>query len=125
MMRNFILTIHIITSFVACVVTLWVLIRGLLGYFGKVKLKKRDVKLPLVATVLLYFQLLFGTLLYIAYMITYSRGEIGLASNASTASRFWAVEHFILMVFTLVISHIGWIFAKSCKTPIIIFRTYP
>ena len=121
-MRNFILILHIITSIVACVITAIVLIRGIGGLLKKIQLSKKDVQLPLLATILLYFQLVLGTILFVMYMVEYSSGEIEVYQNQVVKGRFWALEHFILMVFTLVISHIGWVFAKNNHTPELIFK---
>ncbi len=121
-MRNAILTLHIISSILALAVTLVIVIRAFLGLLHKVKLSPKDVKFPLMVTLLLYFQLLLGSILYVLYIIDYSKGEIDMLAEASTGSRFWAVEHFILMVFTLVVAHIGWIFARNGKTPQLIFK---
>jgi len=121
-MRNTILTLHIISSIVALIITLAILIRSLLGVFKKVKLTAKDVKFPFITTLLLYFQLLLGSILYVFYILDYSNGKIDMLAEASTGSRFWAVEHFILMVFTLVVAHIGWIFARNGKTPQLIFK---
>ena len=121
-MRNAILTLHIISSIVAFSITLLIVIRALLGILNKVKLSARDVKFPFVATLLLYFQLLLGSILYVFYIVDYNKGKIDMLAEASIGSHFWAVEHFILMVFTLVIAHIGWIFARNGKTPQLIFK---
>lgn len=121
-MRSFILILHIITSIMACLVTGVILIRAIGGISKRIQLSKKDVQLPLIATILLYLQLILGSALFIMYMLEYSSGEINMYQNQVLRGRFWAVEHFVLMVFTLVISHIGWIFAKSHHTPRLIFR---
>lgn len=121
-MRDFILILHIISSILAFATTLYIVIRAISGLAGKLSLSKKDIKLPLFATLLLYLQLILGTALFIFYMIKYSNGEIDLHQNRVIHGRFWAVEHFVLMVFTLVISHIGWVFARNNRTPRIIFK---
>jgi len=121
-MRNAILTLHIISSIMALAVTLVIIIRAFLGVFNKVKLTAKDVRFPFIATLLLYFQLFLGSILYVFYIIDYSHGAIDMLAEASSGSRFWAVEHFIMMVFTLVVAHIGWIFARNGKTPKLIFQ---
>lgn len=121
-MRNVILTLHIISSILALAITLVIIIRALLGVFNKLELNVTDVRFPFIATLLLYLQLVLGSILYVFYIIDYSNGAIDMLAEASTGSRFWAVEHFILMVFTLVVAHIGWIFARNGKTPKLIFK---
>ncbi len=121
-MRELILILHIITSVMACILTGIILVRGVGGLYFQFKIKKMDVQLPFYATMLLYMQFILGTILFIMYMIEFSSGEFNVYQNQMVKGRFWAVEHFILMVFTLVISHIGWIFAKSNHTPKLIFK---
>ncbi len=121
-MRDFILVLHIITSVIAGILTGVILIRAAGGMLNRILLSKRDIQLPFVATLLLYFQLILGSTLFIIYMLDYGSGEVNLYENQVMSGRFWAVEHFILMVFTLVVSHIGWVFAKSNHTPRLIFK---
>lgn len=122
MTRNLILILHIITSTLACLVTLVIVLRAIYGLRKKAAITIWDIKLPLLATILLYIQLALGTALFIFYMVDYSHGHIDLLKRTELRSRFWAVEHFILMVFTLVVSHIGWIFARKSKQSIIIYK---
>ncbi|TRX72236.1 hypothetical protein [Carboxylicivirga sp. M1479] len=121
-MKGFILILHIITSIMAFIITGIILFRAIGGLLKKYELKQLDVKLPFVATILLYLQFVLGTILFIMYMVEFSSGEVNVYQNQVLKGRFWAVEHFILMVFTLVVSHIGWIFAKSNHTPRLIFK---
>lgn len=121
-MKGFILILHIITSIMAFIITGIILFRAIGGLLKKYELKQSDIKLPFVATLLLYLQFVLGTILFIMYMVEFSSGEVSVYQNQVLKGRFWAVEHFILMVFTLVVSHIGWIFAKSNHTPRLIFK---
>lgn len=121
-MRNTILILHIVTSFLACIITIVIVARAILGLTKKKKIAHWDISLPLWTTIFLYIQLALGTALFIFYMIDYANGEIDLLKKSALRSRFWAVEHFILMVFTLVVSHIGWIFAKNGKTPSLLYK---
>ncbi|MCU4166029.1 hypothetical protein [Carboxylicivirga caseinilyticus] len=122
MIRNGILIFHIITSILACLVTLVIVFRAIVGLTKKADVTGLDVRLPLWVTVLLYIQLALGTALFVFYMVDYTHGEIDLLKRTELRSRFWAVEHFILMVFTLVVSHIGWIFARQSKQSVIIYK---
>ncbi|MCU4176305.1 hypothetical protein [Carboxylicivirga sp. N1Y90] len=121
-MRNAILILHIVTSILACIVTMVIVTRAIIGLIKKKSVSKFDVSMPLWTTVLLYVQLALGTALFIFYMVDYANGEIDLLKKSALRSRFWAVEHFILMVFTLVVSHIGWVFAKNGKTPSLLYK---
>nr|WP_321450072.1 hypothetical protein [uncultured Carboxylicivirga sp.] len=122
MIRTIILILHIITSILACLVTCIIVFRAAYGLIKKTDVSDWDVKLPQWVTLLLYVQFILGSTLFIFYMIDYTHGQIDLMKRTELRSRFWAVEHFILMVFTLVISHIGWIFARQSKNSIIIYK---
>lgn len=121
MIKSSILILHIITSVLACVITCIIFYRSLIGLVKKKNATKWDVKLPFWTTIILYGQFALGTTLFVFYMIDYNNGNIDLVKNSDFGSRFWAVEHFILMVFTVVMSHIGWIFARNSRTPKLIF----
>lgn len=121
-MRELILILHIITSLLACIVSGIILVRAIGGLLKRFVLNKWDVKLPFIATMLLYLQFVLGTFLFVMYMIEFGSGDIEIYQQQVVKGRFWAVEHFVLMVFTLVMSHIGWVFAKSNHTPHLIFK---
>lgn len=121
-MRELILILHIISSLLACIITGVILVRAIGGLLKRFILNKLDVQLPFIATLLLYLQFVLGTFLFIMYMVEFGSGDIEVYKQQVVKGRFWAVEHFILMVFTLVMSHIGWVFAKSNHTPRLIFK---
>ncbi|WP_430810591.1 MULTISPECIES: hypothetical protein [unclassified Carboxylicivirga] len=121
-MRELILIVHIVASVIAAIITGIILVRAILGLYRGMPLTKAEVRLPLVATILLYGQFVLGTILFILYMLEFGSGQVNMYQDQMVKGRFWAVEHFILMVFTLVISHIGWLFAKNNHTPRLIFK---
>ncbi len=121
-MRELVLILHIISSLLACLVTGTILVRAIGGLLNRIALNKLEVRLPFVATLLLYLQFVLGTFLFIMYMLEFGSGEVTTYAKQVVKGRFWAVEHFILMVFTLVMSHVGWVFAKSNHTPRLIFK---
>ncbi|WP_439181732.1 hypothetical protein [Carboxylicivirga taeanensis] len=121
-MRELVLIAHIVTSFVAGIITGIILVRAIGGLLQRVSLSKKDVQLPFLATLLLYLQFILGTFLFVMYMLEFGSGEVAIYEEQMIKGRFWAVEHFILMVFTLVMSHVGWVFARSNHTPGLIFK---
>lgn len=122
MIRDGILILHIITSILAGLITLIIVFRATVGLIKKKEALTWDVKLPFWTTMLLYVQLALGTVLFVFYMIDYANGAIDMGRINELRGRFWAVEHFFLMVFTLVISHIGSVFARSSKISRHIFQ---
>jgi hypothetical protein len=121
-MREFILRLHIVSSTVLGLMALLLVVRSFFGYWRKRNLTKMDEKLPLWVLIMLYVQLFLGGVLYLYLLTDYSGSDLSAYALRRYNMRFWAVEHFILMAFTLVISHIGWVFARNCKTPEIIFK---
>ena len=90
--------------------------RSLFGVFGKVNFSTfHDIKLPIVAVIFLYLELILGVLLYAIYI---NKLEIFITqanANAYFSARFWAVEHAILMLFAIIFGHLGLVYAKNLK----------
>ncbi len=122
MIQSIILISHIVSSILAGIITFIIIYRAIAGLAFKKEADTWDLKLPGWTTMLLYIQFALGTILFVFYMIDYANGTIDLLQGTGLRRRFWPVEHFILMVFTLVISHIGWIFARNSKISKLIFK---
>ena len=121
-MRNFLLVIHIVSSLLAFMLTLALVFRSYVALRKKLPLKKIDTTYPLWIVVLLYIQLILGFILFYYLINDYGANEERIASNGRYWMRFWAVEHFTLMIFTVVLAHIGYIYNKNSKTPQLIYK---
>ena len=90
--------------------------RSLFGVLGKVNFSAfHDIKLPIIAVIFLYLELILGVLLYAIYI---NKLEILISqsnANAYFAARFWAVEHAILMLFAIIFGHLGLVYAKNLQ----------
>ena len=90
--------------------------RSLFGVFGKVNFSVfHDIKLPIVAVIFLYLELILGVLLYAIYI---NKLEVLITqenANAYFSARFWAVEHAILMLFAIIFGHLGLVYAKNLQ----------
>ena len=89
---------------------------SLLGVFGKVNFSTfHDIKLPIIAVISLYLELILGILLYAIYV---NKLEVLITqenANAYFSARFWAVEHAILMLFAIIFGHLGLVYAKNLE----------
>jgi len=115
-MSELILKLHILSSIIPSILTLIIIFRSIKGIMLKNEIRSIDQKLPLFVLVFLYLQLALGILLYFIHIDDYS--QIENADQAVTAinTRFWALEHFLMMFFALVLSHIGFIYSKNLKS---------
>ena len=100
---------HIVFSSLFTIVSIVVLYRSVQGFRLPGAYTRFDRIVALNYLVLLYIQLVLGLLLYFVLVDKTS-------PNAEEASlRFWALEHFVIMMFALFLSQIGWILIKNSK----------
>jgi hypothetical protein len=72
----------------------------------------------LIFTITLDLQLLLGLLLYVALSpITSAIFDNFGAAMRDPAARFWAVEHVSLMLFAVIIAHVGRVLARKAAAP--------
>jgi len=90
--------------------------RSVFGLFGKVNFSVfQDIKLPIIAVIFLYLELILGFLLYAIYINKLEFLITQANANAYFSARFWAVEHAILMLFAIIFGHLGLVYAKNLK----------
>jgi len=113
-MYSAILISHIVISILLILLAIYIVIRSLFGVFGKVNFSVfQDIKLPIVAVIFLYLELILGILLYAIYINKLE--TLITQANATTyfSARFWALEHAILMMFAIIFGHLGLVYAKN------------
>ena len=96
------------------ILSIYVLVRSIFGMVGKVSFSTfHDIKLPIIAVICLYLELILGILLYAIYINKLE--TLITQANATTyfSARFWAVEHSILMMFAIIFGHLGLVYAKN------------
>ena len=102
-MYSTILILHIILSIILSIVSTYIVIRS---FFGIVKNFNfsiyYDFYVPVAAVSLLYFELVLGLLLYYLHMNKLENFISQTNANDYFSSRFWAVEHTILMFFAII-----------------------
>lgn len=93
------------------------LVKYLAGWFGNRSWKKTDNILGLIFTSLMDLQLLTGLVLYffLSPVTKLAMSDFGAAMKDADL-RFYAVEHFSLMLIAVVLVHIGRAKSKKAKT---------
>ena len=90
--------------------------RSVFGLLGKVNFSVfQDIKLPIIAVIFLYLELILGVLLYAIYINKLEVLITQANANEYFSARFWAVEHAILMLFAIIFGHLGLVYAKNLK----------
>lgn len=101
------LTLHNLTRWAVVVFALLALITAFSGWFEKKSFTQKDSKNLFFYTRFFEVQIILGTIL----MFTKGWGNIMINGGADVMSnsilRFFAVEHWLMMVIALVIAHIG------------------
>lgn len=115
-MYSAILISHIVISILLILLAIYIVIRSLFGVFGIVNFSTfQDIKLPIVAVIFLYLELILGFILYAIYINKLEVLVTQANANAYFSARFWAVEHAILMIFAIIFGHLGLVYAKNLK----------
>ena len=110
-----VINIHRVVSTIFTLTAIVVLVRSVKGWRLKKPYLKRDRNLTAFLLGLLYVQLVAGLLLY--FVLDSQRSGAASIAEATRAMsmRFWALEHFIIMMFALLLSQLGWIFISKSK----------
>ena len=115
-MYSAILISHIVISIFLMILASYIVVRSIFGVLGKVYFSDfQDIKLPIVAVIFLYLELILGILLYGIYINKLETLITQANANAYFSARFWAVEHAILMLFAIIFGHLGLVYAKNLE----------
>lgn len=100
-------SLHNLTRWALILLGLIVIIRGLTGWLRGRRFNASDNRYGMFYTIGFDIQLLLGLILY------FSKGWAGVlfadfgAAMRSAGTRFFAIEHLLLMLIALVVAHIG------------------
>jgi len=115
-MYSAILISHIVISIFLMILASYIVVRSIFGVLGKVYFSDfQDIKLPIVAVIFLYLELILGIFLYGIYINKLETLITQANANAYFSARFWAVEHAILMLFAIIFGHLGLVYAKNLE----------
>lgn len=102
------LSIHSILRWVVLVLAAIVVIKSMMGMFGKPKYAKADNIMAASYVGLMDLQLLLGLILYIFLSpVTSAAFQDFGAAMSNPELRFWAVEHLTIMIIAVALAHIG------------------
>ena len=115
-MYSSILILHIILSIILSIVSTYIVFRSFFGIIREYSFSVyHDFYVPVAAVSLLYLELILGLLLYSLHMNKLEDFISQTNANDYFSSRFWAVEHTILMFFAIIFGHLGLVYAKNLQ----------
>lgn len=93
------------------------LVKYLIGWMGNQPWKKTDNLMGIIFTSLMDLQLLVGLVLYffLSPITKFAFSDFGAAMK-DTELRFYAVEHFLMMLIAVILVHIGRAKSKKAAT---------
>ncbi len=93
------------------------LVKYLIGWLGNQPWKKTDNLMGIIFTSLMDLQLLVGLVLYffLSPITKFAFSDFGAAMK-DTELRFYAVEHFLMMLIAVILVHIGRAKSKKAAT---------
>ena len=107
-MYNTVLIIHSWLRVIIVVLAVVVLFKSLMGWLNKGSYTKGDNALSASFVGFIHLQALLGFVLYFALSpITTSAMKNFGAAMKNSATRYWAVEHILIMIVGLVIAQVG------------------
>ena len=113
-MYSFILILHIVLSVLLVILTLYTVIRSVLGIFSEVKFSNfLDLSIPILSVIFLYLELILGLILYAIHINNLEKFLSQENAGTYFYTRFWAVEHAILMMFAIIFGHLALVYAKN------------
>ena len=113
-MYSAILITHIVISIFLSLIAFYIVNRSIFGLIKNLNFSVlQDYYMPVFAVVLLYIELILGLLLYSMHMTKLEDFINQANANDYFSSRFWAIEHTILMFFAIIFGHLGLVYAKN------------
>ncbi len=104
---------HSALRYVLLILLIIAAIRALVAWRGKKPFKSSDKKLYLFAMIFTHIQLLIGLILYfISPIVDQAYADFGAAMK-NPVLRFWAVEHFTVMLVAIILITIGYSSSKK------------
>jgi hypothetical protein len=114
-----VLTIHSFIRWIAVILGVLATVYAFRGWFGQKAWNTFDNRLGLWFTLSLDIQTLIGLVLYafLSPITTLAFQDFGGAMKHAE-TRFWAVEHIMMMVIAVILAHVGRVLSKKGKTPL-------
>ena len=123
-MYTFVLAVHNILRWLVIILGSIVIIRAFVGWFGKRAWTDLDDRLSLGFTISIDLQFLLGLLLYLFLSpITTNAFANFSAAMSDSGTRYFLVEHSLMMLVAIILAHIGRSRAKKQETDVGKHRT--
>ena len=110
--------IHTSLSVIFVIISVASVIRFYLGWSKELEFTKYDNWLAKALLVTLYLQMLMGVYLFYTKL-----SATIVIQNNSLEDRFWPVEHFFVMFFSILTAQLGYVYAKNLKASDKKFKT--
>jgi hypothetical protein len=116
-MYSFLLFLHSILRWIVLFVGIFAIVRAFRGWFGKKVWTEREAQVGLAFTASVDVQVVVGLLLYLFFspITTGAFSDFGAAMSDS-GTRYFLVEHSLMMLAALVLAHVGRARAKKAAT---------
>lgn len=105
--------IHSGFRFIVLILVLLAIINALTGWFGKKSYTEGNRKLNLFAMISAHTQLLLGIILYFLSPNVQFNSE----TMKDAITRYWTVEHLVMMIFAIILITIGHSRSKKAALP--------
>ena len=123
-MYSFVLSIHNILRWLVLIFGIIAILRAYFGWFGNREWTDRDDWWGLGFTISLDLQFLLGLLLYFFLSpITTSAFANFSAAMSDSSTRFFLIEHSLMMLVAIILAHIGRSRAKKQEEDVRKYRT--
>jgi hypothetical protein len=109
------LTLHNLTRWAVVAFGLLAIVRAFMGWLGKKPWRKADDQAGLWYNSLFDIQLLLGAILFFTKGWQASLLNFGQVAGISSV-RFFAMEHWLMMLVALVLAHVGRVQSKKAKS---------
>lgn len=115
-------SLHNITRWVLIILAVIVIVRGFTGWLRGRRFNKDDNRYGMLYTVFFDVQLLLGMVLY------FTKGWAGVltadfaSAMRSSGTRFFAIEHLLLMLIALVVAHVARSLSRKASSDLLKHR---
>lgn len=110
-MYNILKHLHSGFRYLVFILLILAIIQALIGLFGKKPYTDSNRKVNLFALISAHIQLLIGIILYFVSPLV-QLNNMG-ATMKDTVLRYWTVEHWVMMVFAIVLITVGHVKSKK------------
>ena len=112
-MHTFLMDIHSLNRWLVLIAALYALFVYGRGWFGRRSWTEQARRPGVIFTILLDTQVVLGVILYVIFSPITTQGFANVMGNP--ASRFFIMEHSVMMLLAVIFAHTGGILIKRAK----------